>query len=175
MLSKFFHAQYNFEVKHDWTATVRQDLIDFGIKVNLENIKSKSEFVFKKMVKLKAQEYELCKLNSMKGSKMENTFHGKLEIQKYLRQKNISAEDAKLVFAFRTRMAKFSENFRGPHGPKMCTLCYTHLDNQPMAFNCTVIKPYLDKKGKYEYIFRSEIPMETIRNLKIITKMREEI
>ena len=175
MLSKFFHAQYNFEVKHDWTATVRQDLIDFGIQVNLENIKSKSEYAFKKMVKLKAQEYELCKLNSMKGSKMENTFHGKLEIQKYLRQKNISAEDAKLVFAFRTRMAEFSENFRGPHGPKMCALCYTHLDNQPMAFNCTVIKPHLDKKGKYEYIFRSEIPMETIRNLKIITKMREEI
>ena len=126
MLSKFFHAQYNFEVKHDWTATVRQDLIDFGIQVNLENIKSKSEFVFKKMVKLKAQEYELCKLNSMKGSKMENTFHGKLEIQKYLMQKNISAEDAKLVFAFRTRMANFSENFLALIVPK-CVHYVTHI------------------------------------------------
>ena len=105
---------------------------------------------------------------------MESTFHVRLEMQSCLKLKDISPEDAKLVFAYRTRMAKFSENFRGPHGPKMCGLCQTHLDNQQMAFNCPVLKPKLDEKGKYEYIFRSEIPSETITNLKIITRFREE-
>ena len=174
MLSQFFHVQLNSEVKNDWTTQVKRDLDDFDIPFDLEFIKSKSEYSFKKLVKVKSQEYELYKCNSMKGSKMESTFHARLEMQSYLKLKDISPEDAKLVFAYRTRMAKFSENFRGPHGPKMCGLCQTHLDNQQMAFNCPVLKPKLDEKGKYEYIFRSEIPSETITNLKIITRFREE-
>ena len=125
-------------------------------------------------MKVKASEYELHTCNSKKGSKMEKTFHPSLEMQNYLKLKNISPEDSKLVFAYQTRMAKFSENFPSPHGPKMCLLCHTHLDNQQMAFNCPVIKPKLDERGKYEYIFRSEILIETIENLKIITKIREE-
>ena len=123
---------------------------------------------------MKAQAYELYKCNIMKGSKMEKTLHARLEMQTYLKLKDISPEDAKLVFAYRTRMAKFSENFCGPHGPKMCLLCHTHLDNQQMVFNCPVIKPKLDEKGKYGDEFRSEIPSETIKNLKIITMLREE-
>ena len=150
------------------------DLEDFGIPFDLEYIKSKSEYTFKKLVKVRAHEYELNKCNSMKGSKMERTFHAKLEMQSYLKLKDITPEDAKLIFAYRTRMAKFGENFRGPHGPKLCPLCLSHLDNQPMAFNCPVIKPKLNETGKYDYIFRSEIPSETIENLKIITKLREE-
>lgn len=147
---------------------------DFGIPFDLDYIKSKSDYSFKNLVKVKAREYELHKCNSMKGSKLENTFHAKLEMQSYLVRKDISVEDAKLVFAYRTRMASFSENFRGPHGPKMCSLCFTHLDNQQMAFTCPVIKPKLEEKGKYEYIFRSKIPIETIRNLKIIKTMKQE-
>ena len=174
MLSKFFHAQYNCEVKNDWTAQVRLDLDDFCLPLDLDYIKSKSEYSFKKLIKVKAQEYELSKFNSMKGSKMESTFHGKLDMQNYLKLKNISPEDAKLVFAYRTRMANYSENFRGPSGPKLCPLCSTHLDNQQMAFTCPLIKQKLSEIGKYEYIFRSQIPIETIKNLKIITKLRKE-
>ena len=74
---------------------------------------------------------------------------------------------------YRTRMANFSENFRGPGGPKLCPLCSTHLDNQQMAFTCPVVKPNLST-GKYEALFRDEIPMETVKNLRIITKLREE-
>ena len=171
MLSQVFHAQLNHEVKNDWTEQIRTDLHDFGIPFDLDYIKSKSDYSFKNLVKVKAREYELHKCNSMKGSKLENTFHAKLEMQSYLVRKDISVEDAKLVFAYRTRMASFSENFRGP---KMCSLCFTHLDNQQMAFTCPVIKPKLEEKGKYEYIFRSKIPIETIRNLKIIKTMKQE-
>ena len=173
MLSKFFHAQWNNEVKNDWTTQIRLDLEDFGIPGELDFIKSKSEDSFKRLVKVKAQEYALSELNSMKKSKMENTSHTKLELQSYLKS-NIYPDDAKLIFAFRTRMANFSENFRGMSGPKLCPLCETHLDNQQMAFKCPEILQKINQIGKYDNIFRSEIPLEAIENLKTITKLREE-
>ena len=174
MLSSFFEAQWKYEIKNDWTAQVKLDLEDYGIPIDLDYFKSKSVFSFKKMVKVKAHEYALCKLNAMKKSKMDNTFHGKMEMQEYLKSKNIHTEDKKLLFAYRTRMANYSENFRGPSGPKLCPLCSTHLDNQPMAFICPKIKTQLDAKGKYENIFKSRIPLETLKNLKIILQIREE-
>jgi hypothetical protein len=172
MLSQFFHVQLNCEVRTDLTTQVRKDLNDFGIPFDLELIKSKSDYTFKRLVKVKAQEYEFYKCNSMKGSKMESTFHARLQMQTYLTLKDISPEDAKLVFAYRTCMAKFSEHFRGPHGPKMCSLCLTHLDNQQMAFNCPVIKPKLDEKGKHEYLFRSIQKIERRKHGNVRTNLK---
>ena len=173
MLSKFFHAQWNSEVKNDWTSQIRIDLADFCLPEDLDYIKSKSEYSFKRMIKVKALEYAIGELNSMKGSKMANTFHSKLEMRSYLKLDKINPDDARMIFSYRTRMANFSENFRGPGGPKLCPLCSTHLDNQQMAFTCPVVKPNLST-GKYEALFRDEIPMETVKNLRIITKLREE-
>ena len=50
MLSKFFYAQWNLEIKDYWTVQVREDLIGFGIPEDFEWIKSRSEFSFKKLV-----------------------------------------------------------------------------------------------------------------------------
>ena len=41
MLSKFFYAQWNLEIKDDWTVQVREDLVDFGIPKDFESIKSR--------------------------------------------------------------------------------------------------------------------------------------
>ena len=136
---------------------MREDLIGFGIPEDFEWIKSRSEFSFKKLVKVKATEFALGELNHAKGSKMEKTFHGKLVMQSYLKLPNMTPDDGKMVFAFRTRMANFSENFRGQSDPKQCPLCQTHLDNQQMAFNCPQIKPKLNPEGKYDGIYKTEL------------------
>ena len=162
------------ELKNDWTSQIRLDLADYGLSEDLDFIKSKSDFSFKKLIKVKALEYAIGELNTTKGSKMENTFHSKLEMQSYLKLQNISPDDAKMIFSYRSRMANFSENFRGPGGPKLCPLCSTHLDNQQMAFRCPEISPHLNKKGKYEGVFRSEIPLDTVQNLRIITEIRNK-
>ena len=177
MLSKFFHAQWNNQVKHDWTSQIRSDLDDFGIPGDLDYIRSKSKDSFKRLVKAKALDYALSELNSMqaKHSKLEKLVYTSLEMQSYLKSSDINPQDAKQVFSYRVRMANFSENFRGVAGPKMCQLCQTHLDNQQMAFRCPEILPHLNKKGKYENIFQNEILKETIGNLKYITKLRENI
>ena len=158
----------------DWTVQIKSDLDDFGIPLDLEFIKSKSVFSFKRLVKVKAHEYELGERNSMKGSKMEKTFHPKLEMQNYLKLKDLTVEDGKRIFAYRTRMANYGENFRGLSDPKQCPLCSTHLDNQQMAFICPQIKPNLYEAGQYEGIFKTDIPIETVKNLRIIARIREE-
>jgi methyl coenzyme M reductase subunit C-like uncharacterized protein (methanogenesis marker protein 7) len=48
-------------------------------------IKSKLEYVFKRIIKAKAMEYAISEINAIKGSKMENTFHFKFEIQSYVK------------------------------------------------------------------------------------------
>ena len=152
MLSKFFYAQWNREIKNDWTVQIKSDLDDFVIPLDLKFIKSKYVYSFRKV---KAHEYELSEMNSMKGSKMEKTFHSKLEMQNYLKLKDLTVEDGKRIFAYRTRMANYGENFRGLSDPKQCPLCSTHLDNQQMAFICPQIKPNLYEAGKYKGIFKT--------------------
>ena len=95
-------------------------------------------------------------------------------MQSYLHAKDITVEDSKRIFAYRTRMADYGENFCGQSDPKQCPLCLTHLDNQQMAYICPKIKPSLCEAGKYDGLFKMDIPIETIRNLRIIDKIREE-
>ena len=115
------------------------------------------------------------KLNKVKAghSKMDGIFYTRLEMQKYLKTKNISPENAKLIFAYRTRMAGFTENVRSPYGPKLCPICLTHLNNQQGAFQCPIILPSLGK-GKYNELFASEIPMHLLNDLRTIEKICEE-
>ena len=70
---------------------------------------------FKKMVKIKIKEFALNSLNELKyeHSKMDNVIYTELKIQKYLMSEQLSVEQKRTIFHFRTRMANFSENFRG--------------------------------------------------------------
>ena len=176
MLSKFFLAQWNNEVKNDWTNQVRMDLEDFEIPVDLEYIKSKSKDSFKRLVKVKSLEFSLCELNLVKEkhSKMQSLFYPRLEMQSYLKLKNMTPEDARLMFAYRVRMADYSENFRGGAGPKLCPLCDTHLDNQKLAFSCPELSQLLNTLGTYENVFRNDIYKETLLNIKTIINKRKE-
>ena len=171
MLSQFFNTQLEFEMKNDWTSQVKQDFIDLGVSMDKAYLQSKSSESFKKIVKIRAEEYELDRLNSCKGSKTRNLKHRKLEMKFYLR--NLSPRVAKLVFSYRTRMAQFSENYRSAGGPSLCPLCQTHLDNQQMAFTCPELKELLNKEGKYEFIFEENIPKKTVENLIIIENQRQ--
>ena len=104
---------------------------------------------------------------------MQNLFYTKLELQKYLTE--MAPEDAKTMFSYRVRMAKYSENFRNQGGPKLCPACNTHLDNQKLSFTCPEIAPRLACGGKYENIFEKNIMKETVQNIKKINKIREDI
>ena len=76
MLFKFFKTQWDHSASGDWTRQVQVDLKDFGIIQDLEEIKSKSTYSFKKIVQVKFKEYALYKYlgKKEKHSKLENLF-----------------------------------------------------------------------------------------------------
>ena len=58
MLSKFVNTQWKYPTNHkDWTALVKEDLVDFEIPVNLNFMKSKSRFSISNLVKIKSKEF----------------------------------------------------------------------------------------------------------------------
>ena len=113
MLFKVFQAQLKYPVRDDWTITVKQDLEDLRINLSFEEMKRKSEWSFKRLVKIKTKEYALDYLLKLKGkhSKMSNLHYSELKIQNYLKNENISIKEAQNLFRYRTRVAKVKENF----------------------------------------------------------------
>ena len=114
MMSKVFLTQWKYPVKDDWILQVQQDLKDFGIVLNLEEIKGKSPYTFKKHVKIKSKEFALEQLLKLKSkhSKMENLDYSELKLQKYLNNPLITVQEAKNLFKFRTRVANFQANMK---------------------------------------------------------------
>ena len=176
MLFKFVLAQWNHPTKNDWTEKVREDLEDFGLEADMASIKEKSSWSFKAMVKKKAKEYAfnsfLIKKDGLDGnnghSKLSNLFYSELKTQDYL--KDMNKEKAQAVFAYRTRMAQYSDNYRDNRGHLPCPLCLAHLDCQSVSFNCPVVKENFCIMGKYEQIFSGDIPLELAQTLFDIDK-----
>ena len=81
-----------------------------NLKVDLQYIQSFSQWSFKNLIKLRIKEYVLDKLNEEKfrHSKMDNIVHTELKMQNYLLSEDISVEQNRTIFLFRTRMAQFS-------------------------------------------------------------------
>jgi len=108
-------------------------------------------------------------------SKMENINYSKLEIQKYLNLAEIDKQQAQLLFKYRVRMAKYSENFRGAQGPSICPLCSAHLDSQKMTFeNCQVVKKNVTIYDSYSDIFKHDVSTKTIITISNIEQFRKE-
>ena len=172
MLYKFFSAQWSHPSENDWTTQARQDLVDFGLEPDLNLIKSKSKWSFKTLIKIKAKEFALCFLLDKKDthSKLKNLNYRDLNMQDYL--KELSTNEAQAVFAHRTRMSQYSENYRGGQGHLPCPLCLFHLDCQSMSFNCPIVKQNVKIQGEYKDIFSENIKPELANTIIEIEKFR---
>ena len=114
MLYKFFSTQWRLPTnRKDWTEMVKADLEDFDISADLDLIKAKSADSFKNMVKVKSKEFAWKKFmgDKIDHSKLDNLWYSDLNIQNYLTASKFTAEEARMLFLFRTRMANFEENF----------------------------------------------------------------
>ena len=174
-LYNFFKTQWNYPTKNDWTVTVKKDLKDFDIKEDLEYITSMSKRKFKTLVKSKAQEYEVKDLNKIKEtlSKIKNISHKKLKMSKYFELKEITVDQAKLVFQFRSRMANYKDNYKSTNPVNVCPLCHNHSDTQEQSFKCSIVLESTEVKGKYKNIIEGDITKEVARTIENITKIRE--
>ena len=59
MLYKVFLAQWKYPVKDDWTDMVKQDLKDLEIGLSFDEMREKTEWSFKNLIKIKSKEYTL--------------------------------------------------------------------------------------------------------------------
>ena len=177
MLSKVFNTQWKHPVKDDWTIQVQKDLEDFSIDLSLKEIKEKSEYSFKRLVKIKMKEYTLDYLLNIKEkhSKMENLHYTELKLQNYLTDDDISVKEAKNLFKFRTRMARFKENFKNSYVGIACPLCLVLPDTQAHCVQCPVIKTKVNIKGVYSNIFSEDIPQDVSKTLLEISEFRENL
>ena len=163
--------------KNDSVNTVKEDLIDFDLDIDLNEIKKKSKNSFKKLIKKKMKEYALGYLNDLKEthSKMDNLVYTQLKIQNYLKDKNIPVHEAKVLFNRRTRAALFKSNYGNSYWDKTCPFCRVEPDSQAHALECDVVQKNVYIIGDYEDIFSDRIPSDLFKTVLRISKCREEI
>ena len=177
MLHSFFLTQFYNPTPGDWTEQAKLDFKDFDISLDFDMLKSKSKDTFKRLVKKKADEYELLRLTQKqeKHSKMENLYYTEMKLQRYMKAPGITTEEVQNIFRWRVRMSPFGENFRGGLTHVVCPLCHNHLDNQPMALSCEVLMREMKISCKIEEIYRDEISLQTAQNLLEIDNTRKSI
>ena len=84
-------------------------MIEFGIREVIAWMKTKSKESFRSIVRKKAKELAVNTLKQVKEShtKMDNLDYNDLEMQQYLKDERIKVNQARALFRFRTRMARF--------------------------------------------------------------------
>ena len=179
MLYKVFKTQWYYPVKGDWTNLVKNDLENFELTYNLDEIKLMSRDQFKKIVKERARNYAFQSLHSKKANykKLENLFYVELKTQEYFLNEDYTFEEKKLIFQFRTRMAQFEENFRAGRTETVCPLCLSHSDSQFLILKCPIIRKEILKSKEVEVqsiedIFYEKVSKNTVNILKLATAMR---
>ena len=81
--------------------------------------------------------------------------------------------EAKAVFQFRSKMAKFSGNYKGKNPIKMCPLCLSHPDTQEWSFKCLELKKHIKISGNYDDITEGNITKNLAKTTLAILKYRE--
>ena len=176
MLFTFFLTQWYNPTRGDWTEQVKEDLEDFKIPCDFKFIKSKSKESFKRLVKTKAKEYALSKLQRKQAShsKMDNVSYSELKLQKYFQNENLKAKEMRTIFRYRTRMEVYGENFRAGKAFTICPLCKLHIDSQELCFQCPVIKKELQLVGDISHIYKENIDPNLARDITRISDYRRE-
>ena len=110
----FFQVQNNNPVRNDWVLTVKQDLVLVKIEFSFEEIKEMTKNRFSALVKekVRAAALEELLIEKSKLSKMDRLNYKNLEMQKYLKSKNIYPDVAKNIYKFRTFMGEAKRNFK---------------------------------------------------------------
>ena len=150
LLYKFFKAQVESPQKGDWIVTVKEDIKNIGMDVDIDKLRKVKKYKFKKNVKKyvykAAFEYLLLKALPTNHSKMANLKYEKFELQSYLKNENLKRNDPQQYFKFRTRMEDFADNFKNGANSIACPLCSmeddnleSYIDSQQHFFSCRVI------------------------------------
>ena len=140
LISRFFHAQNAEPYKDDWSAQVCEDLCFLEIYLTFEQIKKSSREQFKKLVdeSIHVAAFKYLLEQQKKSSKVLHIKYKDLEMQKYLKSKEVNKYFSKFTFSLRSRMLDVAANYPNKSKPKMCPLCKDSKsdDSQEHILNC---------------------------------------
>ena len=140
---------------NDWCLKVKQDLSDFEINYNFDDIKNMKKEQFKKEIKEacrnKAFKYLLKEKEKVSG-KMGKLTYSSLKMQPYLVTREMTSWKKKLLFKLRVRMDFVLNNF-GDRGN--CFLCNIEQDKSEHLIECQKLKAdikEIQENVNYQYI-----------------------
>ena len=113
--------------------------------MSMDDMRNKSEYVFKKELRKKIKSSALKYLKNIiiekDHSKMEKLKYESLTMQSYFLSKFINKNEAQQLFMFRTRMARFANNFRNGSAYIKCPLCneVNSIDSEVHSLSCEEI------------------------------------
>ena len=115
MIRHFFEVQLKDPKPKDWVKTIRKDLEDLRLEISIEDIKVMKKSCLKRILNKAIESKAIQRLNMIKGnhSKVRNISHVKLKMQNYLKSKEISQEEAKMIFKMRSRVTSVKINYNG--------------------------------------------------------------
>ena len=136
-----------------------------------------SKTSFKALVKKKALQYAFSKLTEKKNAykKLENLVYDRLEPQSYLNDEKITLEEKKLIFQFRTRMINVGNNYKAGRSSVICPLCSLHFDSQDDLLLCPAIRSKIKTTENLNDIYESSISMKSVKLLKEVMNLRENL
>ena len=155
---------------------VQTDLQDFKIEADLDKIASYSKDSLKRLVRSQAEEYAFVELRKLQAqhSKLKDLDYGDLSIRQYFQDENLSVNEKVTIFKYRTRMAKYDNNFkRGKPYTLKCPVCHSHSDTQELAFQCSFLQKQIAISDDYSDIFTDAIDKNLAKTLIKIEEIRE--
>ena len=138
-----------------------------------------SKLSFKKIVNKKICHiaFEYLHALATSHSKVTQELYEDLTGMQYLTDPRFTAEQAQMLFKFRTRMFDVRTNFRNNHACTSCPLCGVEEDTQEHLFNCIMIKKEHTAEINYSDIFYNDcdILLNVVSELHHIVSIREKL
>ena len=128
------------------------------LSLNENQLKTMSKHTLKETLKKRVPEVAFDYLIKIAEdhSKVNHEIYRNLNGMQYFEDPRISANQAKLLFKFRTRMVNVRNNFRNNYACSSCPLCGIHQDTQEHLFDCIMMKKQYQPTMEYTDIFSDD-------------------
>ena len=182
LTSRVYFAQKRRPIKDDWVLSVHDDLKE--LEFTEDDIKILKNYKFKKYLKTNLRKAAFRYLQNLRlsHSKGSQIIYNNLELQNYLKSRELSMKEKSLLFKLRTQMTDVRANFSSKYVTTNCNLCDTevpqtewHLLQCPILIeSCTKLKN--DSQTEYEDIFDDiDSQVQAVKLFEDILKIKEKI
>ena len=143
MLNRVYNAQTISPVHGDWVNLLKQDKVDFEIKISDEEVEALSEQKFKSYVKQKSVDLAIKYLEKLKKShsKSYQLNIRDMCISPYLLDDRFLKEDREMLFRLRSKTISVKQNFPNAYmnNDMLCDLCNLFTCTQEHPLQCPAL------------------------------------